>query len=296
MTRGKYGRRAPSGKPAMMLGPLLTGTAPAHPVEVDYDAKFTGWNMLDNDIYGDCVAVAIANNRAETTAVLTGAADYPPLADVLAFYTLQNPGFPNQDEGMDIRTALGQLCTVGIGGRKALAFAKVDHRNHDELEAAIAIFGSVVVGVDVQQAQEEQFDAGQAWDYVAGSPDVGGHGMHCGGYGGKMIDELRLVTWASAIKSTVNWLIHQLDEAYVIIWPETAKSPAFLAGVDQTEAAAAYEQITGQAGPVPPPPESTVSVTLSPPDAAFLRTWSSQTHRFRNNKKAAAIVARALGT
>ena len=118
--------------------------------------------MLGNDQYGDCVAVTWSNIRRLVTAVLS-TEKYPPLAEVYAFYATQNPGFPQQDNGMDIQTALEYLVkTGGPDGVKAVGFAKVDYTNADEVKAAIAIFGSVWTGINVQEAQQAQFSCGPA--------------------------------------------------------------------------------------------------------------------------------------
>ena len=51
------------------------------------------------------MAVTWANVRRLVTAVLS-TENYPTLAEVYAFYETQNPGFPQQDDGMDIQTGL----------------------------------------------------------------------------------------------------------------------------------------------------------------------------------------------
>ncbi len=118
----------------------------------------------------NCVAVTWANTRRLVTSYLSSE-NYPPLDQVLAFYKTQNPGFPAEDNGMDIQVGLQYLVSSGgPDGVKALGFARVDYTNADEVKAAIAVFGSVWTGINVQQAQQAQFGAGQPWDWVAGSP------------------------------------------------------------------------------------------------------------------------------
>lgn len=249
-TLRRYGRRAPSNKPALLLRDYLTGVVPTVPASVDYLQSFTGWQMLGNDTYGDCVAVAAANNRAEISTVLTGATGYPTLAEVLEFYKTQNPGFPAEDQGMDMQTACATLVKQGIGGVRALGFAKVDHTNLGELNAAIAIFGSVLFGVTVASAQQDQFDQGEQWDYVKGSPIEGGHAIHTGGYG----PGFQSVTWGREITLTAHFWSHQVEEAWAVIWPEHLASRAFIAGMDLATLAADFLAITGRPFPAPVPP------------------------------------------
>jgi hypothetical protein len=63
-----------------------------------------------------------------------------------------------------MQTLLELALEYGIGGKKPLAFAKVDAGNLDELHAAVEIFGGVLLGVDLETAQQSQTDNGR-WDY-----------------------------------------------------------------------------------------------------------------------------------
>ena len=128
----KYGRRNPKNAPALRLSALLTGVIPPHPATQDNLSKLSGWQMLGNDVAGDCVAVTWANFRRLVTAELAGSENYPSQDQVWAFYKTQNPGFdPNSsahgpgsadDQGMDIQTALEYLVSNGgPDGVKALA-------------------------------------------------------------------------------------------------------------------------------------------------------------------------------
>jgi hypothetical protein len=81
---GAYGRRPPSGKPAIRAAGLLTGAVPATPSSEDYLAALGGgWHMLGNGPdpgnaaagvpatgAGDCVSVMEANQRRLVTATL----------------------------------------------------------------------------------------------------------------------------------------------------------------------------------------------------------------------------------
>jgi hypothetical protein len=316
MTRGKYGRRPNDpARPRIRLARSLTGAVPAYPAAADWLASLHAWQMLGNDQYGDCVAVTWSNLRRLTTATLTSEF-YPPLAQVEALYKTQNPRFPADDNGMDIQTALGYLVSHGgPDGVKALGFAAVDYTSPAEVKAAIAIFGAVWVGFDVTAANEDEFDAGQPWDYMSGSPDVGGHSVLAGGYGGplgagQLGGDEKFITWAEETSFTDRMWGKQVSECWAVIWPEHLLSREFLAGVDVAQFAADYTAITGKPfpadvppGPVPPSPGPgpapvpPAPVPVPGPDAADAALiaagdhWAAERHTGDNERMKVAYLA-----
>lgn len=264
-----YGRKPPiSDRPRMRLAPILQEAAlPDHPVAVDYGKAQVikdQLQMLGNDRYGDCVAVTWANDRLLTTAWLTpDKVTYPSLDDVLTLYKTQNPDFPDQDEGMVIQYALEYLVkTGGPDGVKAVAFAAVDIGDLEELRTAIALFGGIWLGVNVTDANQDQFSREQPWDYVSRSPVEGGHAVPGVGYDTTYIDFL---TWAEETKLTEAFRQHQLEEAWVVVWPEHLGSATFLEGVSLDKLAEAYSAVTdGKVLPLPVTPEPTPTPTPTP--------------------------------
>lgn len=249
----RYGRRPPVDKPALLLGDVLRSTKVDYPAQVDHLSQFVGWQVLGNDQYGDCVPVSIANSIALTTTVLTGNTFYPTLEQCLAFYRSQNPGFPSQDEGMNIQDALSYLVSTGLGDRKALAFAKVDVSNHDQVKAAIAIFGFGILGITVIAANEDEFNQGRPWDYNAASPVQGGHAILGGGESSDPNKEISFVTWGAETSLTSNFWRHQVEEFWVVIYPEHLGTKQFQEGIDGAKLAADYKALTGRDFPVPTP-------------------------------------------
>jgi hypothetical protein len=270
----QYGRRAPKRARAISLSRILTGTVPTHPTAADYLATLGGgWQMRGNDVAGDCVAVAWANIRRLLTAI-AGAEYYPTQDEVWAVYKTQNSGFdPNgtaetngpgssHDNGMDIQTLLEYLTKRG----DILAFARVNPSSPDEVKAAIAIFGFVWTGIDVQQANETEFDQGKPWNYHRSSPDAGGHSVITGGYGnpgtGPLGGDERFITWAEETSFTDSYWSHKVEEAWAVIFPEHLKHPNFLAGIDLAAFEAAWTEITTKPFPVVMPP---IPVPTPPP-------------------------------
>jgi hypothetical protein len=253
--QGKFGRKPPKRAPALKLASFLTGVVPEHPASVDYLGRLKNWQMLGNDQFGDCVAVTWANMRRLVTATLA-TENYPTMNQVIALYKTQNPNFPAQDDGMDIQTCLEYLNhNGGPDSAKVVAFAKVDFTNLDEVKAALAIFGCVWLGVNVQQANIDQFASGQPWDYVSGSPVDGGHSVIGGGYSTTPSDDVRFVTWAQETGFTDNFWSKQLEEAWAVIWPEQLGTTEFEQGVNLTQLAADYQALTGRVLQIPPAPQ-----------------------------------------
>ncbi|MGA7192128.1 MAG: hypothetical protein WBW94_00755 [Anaerolineales bacterium] len=269
--QGKFGRKPPKNAPALMLASFLTGITPPHPATEDYLSRLTNWQMLGNDQYGDCVAVTWANMRRLVTATLA-TENYPTLDQVIALYKTQNPNFPTQDDGMDIQTCLEYLnSSGGPDGTKVVAFAKVDFTNLDEVKAALAIFGCLWIGINVQQANVTEFDDGQPWDYVSGSPVEGGHSVIGGGYAATTADDVRFITWAQETGFTDNFWSKQVEEAWAVIWPEQLGTTEFEQGINLTQLAADYQALTGKVLQIPvaptPAPVPSPSPTPTPAPA-----------------------------
>jgi hypothetical protein len=278
----RYGRRAPKNAPTIRLADHLTGVVPAHPVAADQLARLKGgWKMLGNDVAGDCVAVTWANFRRMVTAVLGGREVYPTQDQVWAIYKTQNPDFDpdgtadtngpgsSADGGMDIQTLLEYLVKVGgPDGVKAVAFAAVDHTDPEETKAGIAIFGGLWTGITVRADNQTQFEDGQPWDYNRRSPEEGGHSVLTGGYGpagaGALGGDERFLTWAQEASFTDGFWGHDVEEVYVVIWPEDLQNPAFLAGVNIATFAAAWTDLTNKPFPVVVPPAPAPQPTPTP--------------------------------
>ena len=279
----RCGRRAPKRAPALQFARLRTGVVPPHPAAVDHLGRLNGgWAMLGNDTAGDCVAVTWANVRRLVTAILGAREVYPDQDQVWAVYRTQNPHFdPNgtsdtngpgsqYDQGMDIQTLLEYLVKHGgPDGVRAVAFAQVNPQSVEDVKAAMAIFGYVWTGINVLEVNQEQFADGQPWDYSRTSPDDGGHSVITGGYGtpgtGLLGGDERFITWAEETSFTDAYWRREVEEAWVVIWPEHLADKAFLEGVDLAALAADYTAITGRPFPAVMPPAPQPQPTPTPP-------------------------------
>lgn len=324
-TPGRCGRRAPKNARAIRFAEVLRANAviPPHPASEDYLSRLANWLPLGNLDAGDCVAVTWANFRRLVTAFLS-TENYPTQDQVWAVYKTQNPDFdPNGDPnvngpgsqadgGMDIQTLLEYLVkTGGPDGVKAVAFARVDFTNQAELDAALAIFGGVWTGVTVTQANQQEFADGQAWGYDPNSPVDGGHSVLSGGY---RMNDVRFITWGQETDFTWQFVDHQVQEAWVVVWPENCGTAQFQAGIDVAALEAAFTNLTGVApqwpdvptppvpsptpppvpipAPVPPAPTPQPTPDHDPADIALVATlgpWSREHHIAGNERAARAF-------
>jgi hypothetical protein len=307
---GKPGKRPPKGAPALKLSRLLTGTVPAHPASADYLAALGGgWQMLGNGQAGDCVAVTWANVRRLVTTALTASGRYPSQAEVWEVYRTQNPDFDPSgsadtngpgspaDGGMDVQSLLEYLvATGGPDGVKAVAFAAVNPKDPAEVKAAIAIFGYVWTGIAVAANNQQEFGAGEPWDYDPNSPVEGGHSIVTGGYGapgaGALGGDERFITWAAETSFTDSFWSNCVDEAWVCVWPEHLGTREFLEGIDLAQLAADYKAITGRDLPVPAPPAPVPAPAPAPDPGGLLSQLAAIVRE--GEADAAAVIARAV--
>lgn len=239
-------------KNVLLLKDVLTGQVPTHPITANHLKGIT-FGMYGNDNFGVCGPTAIANSRRLVTHTLGGRQVDPSQEDVFDLYRRSgNPNFDpktgNDDNGVILQKMLEAVVSGGIGGQKAVAFAKFDPGNEQELEAAISIFGFTIDGVTLDVAQQAQTNTGE-WKYVRGSGEWGGHCVLGGAYAdhkGTSRDTTSAITWAEIVKLSNGFRTHQQDEAWILIWPEHLGSKAFQAGIDVVKLRLAFKNITGQ--------------------------------------------------
>lgn len=252
---------------ALRLGRMLTGVIPQRPASADHFSKITNWGMLDNDQYGDCGPASVFHDRMLIRQYLAGTPLLPDTAATLDLYKRSgNPSFPSEDNGVVIADMLAEVAKPvsqggGIGGVNAIAYAKIDITDLDERDAALAIFGSLILGVGLTDAQEAQTDAGKPWDVVSGSPDWGGHAVLAGAYTGDTASgrpDVSVITWGATQGITDAFWAQQVQEAWVVIWPEHLGTAEFLAGIDRNVLVSDYADLFGVTLVIPPNPTPVV--------------------------------------
>jgi len=310
LTSRQLGRRPTDPRRLAEVIPLtLTGVVPAHPTTVDHLGQVRGWVLGGNDRFGTCGPTSVANDAVQSWRYLLGEDVTVADADVFDLYRRSgNPGFDpatgDGDDGVDMTVMLDALVSGGItvthadGKRevvKPLCYAKFNPQNPDLVRAVVSIFGGSLFGVDLEQAQQAQTEAG-LWD-SSQSPEWGGHAILGGGYTSQKTGrDVLVVTWAEVIGTTDAFMLHQLQEAFVLVWPALWTHPVFQAGVDQAALAADYQAATGRPFPVIVPPSPVPPPSPSPGrDQYDVRLWNATAqwagmHHVGGNRKAAAAV------
>lgn len=203
----------PVSLPRLHLGNYLKPRAVNVPVTFDFSRNFA-YEMLGNDQYGDCVEAAMCH----ACQVFTDNTYQPTAANALETYgniTGFTPGNPNSDQGTIIADALSWWVSNPLPGdsRKLNTYFSVDVNNLAEINAALWISGSLLIGFPVPYSAEQQFDSGQVWDYVPGSPIVGGHCVPLYGVTGTIKDA---VTWGQRQAMTESFWSRYVSEAWMV--------------------------------------------------------------------------------
>jgi len=303
-TARQLGRRHPKNAPALRAGTFLRkGAVPTAPQAIDNFTEVSDWGLYGNDQFGDCGPTSVANQRKLITRYLGGTEESPTQDDVFDLYRRSgNPEFDPKtgagDDGVDMQTMLEAVHADGIGSTRCLGFAKVDVTDLAEVRASIATFGSLLLGVDLETAQETQTDR-RLWDYRQSS-EWGGHAVLAGRYtSARTGDDVGVVTWAEVVGTTDEFWERQVEEAWLVIWPEHLGTVEFLTGVDVAALAAEYEALTGRQfpaplpvpGPGPTPPGTDVDEVF----ASVLRPWVAERHVGENHRVATAAKAWLAG-
>lgn len=254
-------------RPVLHFGNYLTG-AHQRPSEVDNFALIEEWDDYHTFEFGLAVPAALAYTRSQATRYLGSGEVRPTQSEVVGVYTSCNPDFDpvshTGDRGAVIADALDVVMERGFGGVTPACYLKVDATSYEEVHSAIALCGSVILGVELDLAQNEQFDASQPWDYARRSTEWGPHAVLAGSYTGSQDrgqPDITVLTWGQRQGCTDDFMARQLTEAWVLIWPETLLGQAFRAGVDVVRLAGDYTELTGRefgpavkiSGTQPPP-------------------------------------------
>lgn len=243
---GKYGRlpRDPSRPVPHFEDYLLAPEAAAPPLpdipyneNVDYASLVEAWPMYCNgpdpenavccpgspEGCGDC-AWAYWGHAVQSWTAYASTEVIIPADEIIAGYatTGYNPQTGEGDNGSDMQTVLEYMRNTGLtdsSGRvhKIAAYALLKNSSQELLAQALDLGGTVYLGASIQQAQEDQFSAGKPWDYVAGSPFVGGHAFGLQRRAAAGLSKLRLVTWGQLWPATTSFYNECVDERYVVI-------------------------------------------------------------------------------
>lgn len=208
---------------------------PRRPKTFGHEQIGRGWGMLGNDSYGDCVFAGAAhetmlwNAAAGKTVRFTDTSVLGDYAAVTGF----RPSDPSTDQGTVVRDALKYRQKTGIADalghrHKIGAYVALDPHDLNAILEALYLFGAVGIGVQFPRSAMDQFDQGQEWKPVPGSPIEGGH------YIPLVAERKRLecVTWGRIQEMSASFIDEFCDEAYALLSPEMLSSGKSLEGFD----------------------------------------------------------------
>jgi hypothetical protein len=179
--------------------------------------------MDGNDQYGCCVPADVSHRIMLRTAQMgAGKMIVPTTEETLTFYS-ELTGFdrndPNTDRGSSLTDAAALMQKTGmlIGGVRHTEDGNgiIDPANVDHRKWSICLFGCTPIGLSLPRSAEDQFNAGEPWDYVKGSPILGGHDVLLVEYRPENLPSnpgWMVVTWGKRWPVTEAFLDHYLDE------------------------------------------------------------------------------------
>ncbi|MEV8033874.1 hypothetical protein [Streptomyces sp. NPDC086182] len=280
-------------RPHLKLSAVFRDRLANPPATADWQADTIAWPMYGNADWGDCVWAETGHAINQLTFYATGVEVEPTEQDILAAYSKVTgfdpnagpPGNNPTDQGTYIQDAMKYWRTTGIAGHKIVAYAALDVSNLSEVRQAIALFGSISIGLNFPSSAMEQFNAGQPWDVVRGATVEGGHCVLGGAYDK---DGVGIVTWGAETRMTWAFWKKYVDEAWVTLDQDGMKkagvyftgTPSFYALGQQFAALTGEPNPIPQPGPVPSPPPSPTP-TADPrlvQVVALMQAWASDNH------------------
>jgi len=250
-------------KPRLSLDAYLDGTAPA---TADYYTGVASWGMLGNDNWGDCTCACDGHITEQQTALGLGAEDVVTTGQALSAYSAISgfdpnagpPGANPTDQGATVQAAMDYLRKTGMAGFKVAAFAELSVKDMAKIKQAVSEFGCLSIGINLPVSAMDQFNAGQPWTPVAGSPIDGGHCVQVAGYDANW---LYVITWGQVQKMSYAFWTEYVEEA----WAPISKDWDSKSGLSLTAFGEEFAALTGQANPFPAPSPTPVPTPTPTP-------------------------------
>ena len=214
----------------------LLASLPAANGLVDRESKVSTWPMYGNDTVGDCTCAGMGHAVAQWTAFsgqVTGGAQFTDEVIVDTLYAAvsgYNPQTGANDNGAELYQVCNYMMNTGIkdvNGKlhKIAGYADIaSFNNLGYLKQVLNAFGTVYLGVNVQDADETAFSDGQPWALPKNGTQVGPDGIdHCivmsySAFGvSGVIDDETIITWGAEQKINVAWAWTNIGEAIALI-------------------------------------------------------------------------------
>jgi hypothetical protein len=231
-TKAKLGKKAPKiDSRTLRLAKYLTAVPPP-PASCDWTKGVTEWGMMLNDALGDCTCAAIGHGIQ--VANLNGDVEVTPQdAVILALYEGACgyvPSDPSTDQGGVIVDVLNFARKWHAGTEHAhhhqrkfrlLAYADPDPGDVEHVKQAVALFGTVDIGLQLPITAQNQ--VGGVWD-VVGNPQTDPNSQP-GSWGGHSVivcaydaDGLTCITWGQNQRMTWKFWSAYVDESHAVLF------------------------------------------------------------------------------
>lgn len=185
------------------------------------------WGMLGNDTKGDCVPAGGAHELMANNRLFHEHDQQPTEAAVVRQYLELTGG---ADTGLVMADFMREWSRIEMFGiNKIAGYAPIRGVNLVGLQTAICYYGGALIGVQLPESAQTQFDEDKPWTYAAGSPNEGGHCIYLCGYDSTFF---KAVTWGRLIDVSPMFLHHYLDEAWCVISQELVEAQKDSLGVD----------------------------------------------------------------
>jgi hypothetical protein len=262
-------------KPRVRLSALEAPAAAYDPpAAVRWYAKVdsTTWGVDGNDRVGDCTFAEVDH----AVKMLQVAAGNPEVVssegEILADYAQVTGYDPSQtqldgsnptDQGAVMQDVRNYWRTNGVtlGGNphKILLFTQVDHTDRNLVKWCISRFGELGLGFAFPRSAMDQFNSGQPWTVVPGSPIDGGHAVAGVGYDDQFV---YVVTWGQVQAMSWSFFDAYVDEAWTQLSEEFVNSVSGDDPLSETlyGLGEQYAAVTGQPNPVPAPTPTPIPV------------------------------------
>ena len=194
------------------------------------------WQMLGNDLAGDCVWAGGAHEHILGCAEAGTTTEFNT-DDVLAAYSAVTgyvKGDESTDNGTDVREALKYRQATGIKDAAGKyhqigAYVKLQPGNFDHVKQAISMFGYIGIGIEFPESAMDQFNAGKPWTIVRGAQIDGGHYVPVIGYDGEYLE---CVTWGKRQRMRKSFFVKYNDESWAMIPTDALASGKTIDGFD----------------------------------------------------------------
>lgn len=202
------------------LARYLLPALPAPPLAQDFTQKVKVWPMMGNDLLGDCTIAAAGHAIEQWTTYSRPVPFVPSDGEIVQAYERIGgyvPADPSTDNGCAILDVLNAWRGAGIAGRKIVAYASLEPRNHAQVKSAVHLFGNAYIGLQLPVSAQGETVWVVPIRGANGAGTPGSWGGHCVIVTGYDSFGLTCITWGERMRMSWNFFDAYCDEAYAIL-------------------------------------------------------------------------------